>query len=819
MTRLSGARIELLSHLARMPFLDRLELAALAGRSRGGVYEAVGRLEDAGLIASVPHGTPLLAPTRRHYLTRQGVNALALEEARPVDRLLRDYPLSLRWRRVLLERLDAAAVVYRLACALAGLGHLVGFRWQRALPQDAAVVLPDDRVLAIVRQGATTERAGFAKRLWRLAQGPRPGAVLVLVPDEVRLRQAVATLRGARPAAAPVPAFFALERHAASAGAGDPIWRSLAGAAAVSLAEAVGRANPGGVVAVEPPLVRVSIPRDIGLGEFQGRDPGQDVADHLLPVLLRPAEKRALDLLADWPWLAREDLAGLLGASKPRASQLTAALERLGLATAVRRGARRLALTDRGLKLLARRDRVSTGEARQRWSVSADNDGASVSGRRSRQLLRDLEHTAAVHRFVAALVRQAHNLGWEVEQLDPPHRASRYFRHYGGPRSLHPDAFGTLRRNDLLRPFFLEYERRAVRPATMAQRLAPYLRYYSSHRPADDHGQRPLAGGLRRSRRSDPLPGGGPEGDGQGTGAATPAGLPPATGGTGGAVGTGLAGARRRLPAGWTPASLQVNTTKKENDRHENLLRRRVPEPHPPRRHRPGGGRGDVERPVRARSGLAPRHGGRLQRPHGAHPARRRPAVPHRKALPRGCRNRLLTLEEGLEIIMDGLRVLEQAAWRRGGISVINVCRRNSPFQRNRVRDRAAARRRLLELVNDSLAADGRYAHIVEDEERRDGLPALARLSVDPPVACPRPRYGDSGGDAAPDTAVCAPPHRVAGDDELLQLAGLVSYSLLQQEEPTAMAEALNFHLAFGILKRVLDRRACPQDPQGVDRL
>ena len=50
-------------------------------------------------------------------------------------------------------------------------------------------------------------------------------------------------------------------------------------------------------------------------------------------------------------------------------------------------------------------------------------------------------------------------------------------------------------------------------------------------------------------------------------------------------------------------------------------------------------------------------------------------------------------------------------------------------------------------------------------------------------------------------------------------MAGLVSYALLQQEDPTAMSEALNFHLAFGILKRVLDRRACPRDPQGVDRL
>ena len=50
-------------------------------------------------------------------------------------------------------------------------------------------------------------------------------------------------------------------------------------------------------------------------------------------------------------------------------------------------------------------------------------------------------------------------------------------------------------------------------------------------------------------------------------------------------------------------------------------------------------------------------------------------------------------------------------------------------------------------------------------------------------------------------------------------MASLLFHSLLQQEEPTAMAKALNFHLAFGILKRLLDRRACPRDPQGVDRL
>ena len=124
-------------------------------------------------------------------------------------------------------------------------------------------------------------------------------------------------------------------------------------------------------------------------------------------------------------------------------------------------------------------------------SPSPTRGWRSVSGRRSRQLLRNMEHTGAVHGFMAALATQARDLGWETAQLDPPIRASRYFRHFGGMRSVHPDAFGILRRESLVWPFFLEWERRAVRPATMAARLAPYLRYYSSHRPTDDHGARP----------------------------------------------------------------------------------------------------------------------------------------------------------------------------------------------------------------------------------------------------------------------------------------------------------------------------------------
>ena len=161
-----------------------------------------------------------------------------------------------------------------------------------------------------------------------------------------------------------------------------------------------------------------------------------------------------------------------------------------------RDGSRGLALGDRGLALLVRRDSAAVGLARRRWSAAPlDADAAlswrNVSGRRGRQLLRHLDHTTAVHGFVAALSRQASDLGWEVSQLDPPHRASRYFRHGGVLHSVHPDAFGILRRGDTVWPFFLEWERRAVRPVTMAARIAPYLRYYASRRPTVDHGARP----------------------------------------------------------------------------------------------------------------------------------------------------------------------------------------------------------------------------------------------------------------------------------------------------------------------------------------
>ena len=217
-----------------------------------------------------------------------------------------------------------------------------------------------------------------------------------------------------------------------------------------------------------------------------------------LPAILKATDKRALDLLSDWPWITPAHLGELLGVSRSRLSEVLKRLSTMELAVDLHvEGVSRLALSDRGLALLARRDRSSVGAARKRWSVSpadprAPLDWRNVSGRRSGQLLRNIEHSDSVHWFASVLERQAHSRSRQVVQLDPPNRASRHFRHEDRVRSIHPDAFGVLRRGTDTWPFFLEWERRAVRPATMADRIAPYLRYYSSHRPTDDHGSQPI---------------------------------------------------------------------------------------------------------------------------------------------------------------------------------------------------------------------------------------------------------------------------------------------------------------------------------------
>ena len=482
--RVNTVERDLLEQLAAMPLLDRVELAAVSGRSASAVYKGISSLADEHLVTRIPHASELIAPTQRFRLTASGLDRLAELSATTTPALLREHPASEEWLRLLMRRLDGVAVIYRLTAALCEEWFPIRFRWYRSAPADAAIALPDGLTLAIVRCGRTADRTAFARRVGRMRDGPAFSAALLLVPDEVRLRHARRLA-----ASLPFTCFLALESHAATASTESRIWRAPSGASAMSLATALELVSGRGSWGREPTRQRRSRPRS--------PEPDADDSHSMLSSRLKPAEKRTLALLADWPWLAPDDLTRLLGVGRRRVSALTAELQRRGLVITPRLGGRRrLALTDHALTWLAHRDRASPADARRRWRASLLDEDAplewrNVSGARTRQLLRHLDHTEAVHGFAARLVSQARSMDWQVAQLDPPQRASRYFRHHGRLHSIQPDAFGLLRGPDRYLPFFLEWERRAIRPKTMAARLAPYLRYFEGRRPLDDHGAVP----------------------------------------------------------------------------------------------------------------------------------------------------------------------------------------------------------------------------------------------------------------------------------------------------------------------------------------
>lgn len=296
--------VRLLRLLGTMPLLDRVELSQVARDANQRVYEEIADLEELGVVAGVGHGSPLLPPTRRYHLTRKGVEWLADINGVSEGEALRRYPVSRRWQRLLLERLDAVGVIYRVAASVAiAAGGLSGMEWYRSRTLDAAVHLPGDRSLGIVRQGATSERTGFSKRAWCLGEEGGPWTVLVLAPDAVRVRH---TLRLMSRFGGTV--FVALEEDAARADPEDRIWRTPSGGSWLGLADVLKRGVWQGGSTREPPLMELRYPEPV-----ETLEAGLWGPDYLLSAMLKPGEKRVLDLLADWPWITAAELEGLLG--------------------------------------------------------------------------------------------------------------------------------------------------------------------------------------------------------------------------------------------------------------------------------------------------------------------------------------------------------------------------------------------------------------------------------------------------------------------------------------------------------------------------
>ena len=177
-----------------------------------------------------------------------------------------------------------------------------------------------------------------------------------------------------------------------------------------------------------------------------------------------------------------------------------------------------------------------------------------------------------------------------------------------------------------------------------------------------------------------------------------------------------------------------------------------------------------------------------------------------------------LPAAEGAAVFRAGLQLIEDAARRRGGIEVINVC---LPY-RDRERHEETSLGRLLTRINTSATAAGAHAFLTFDDVREEPITRLyRRLRVHNLI----PSRYEAWDDGSPtrniplDRVIGGPAFRSAQDDHLLQLVCFVAHALLLQEEgPSTGTEDLGVGVAFAILDHALNREASQRDPQGVVR-
>ena len=125
-----------------------------AASRRGLAHNALASLKKQGFAEFVKHGSALISTTRRYYVTAVGVKRLAADGNTTQREVLRAYCVSAQWQRLLLERLDAVAVIYRLASAMAAVTGSLSVLWYRNGPLDCIICLSDGRTVGVVRRGS-----------------------------------------------------------------------------------------------------------------------------------------------------------------------------------------------------------------------------------------------------------------------------------------------------------------------------------------------------------------------------------------------------------------------------------------------------------------------------------------------------------------------------------------------------------------------------------------------------------------------------------------------------------------------------------------
>ena len=415
---------------------------------------------------------------------------------------MRLYPVSRQWFRVLAERLDAVAVLYRVASIIAALdaGEApVVVTHCRTGPYDLLLRLPSGGTLGLVRQGSMLTNASLRYRIRTIERtnaAELPRLTLILADSEQDMRRVLRAIADPSGHTETLVAVTGEVLAGQRVGREEPrVWQQggygFASTPAlepdVPLSAIVTHAHR--LAEAYPNLSRSPLRRPESSSRSDLPDPAEQF-DQALSLRLSRAEKRALDLLAGWPFCSPAQLAGLMdGVSERRANQVLQALRKHGL---VQREELGYLLSDAGLTYLARRDRAAVGPTLDRWTPVRDDEG--YVGSLVQTAANQHRHQAGVAEFCARLSAEAaRSPDHELLDLLPTQRSQISYEHQWTRYPLYPDASFQLRARDDWHWCLLEFERRATTPRRVPERLRAYRRYFGSDYVRPDHsGQLPL---------------------------------------------------------------------------------------------------------------------------------------------------------------------------------------------------------------------------------------------------------------------------------------------------------------------------------------
>lgn len=505
-----------LEKLAEMPFLDAVELSAVASLPLSTTVDVLKRLLRKELLEFVKHARSERSRVRRWCLTRAGVDYLAVLKFKgeSAKALTREYSVSAQERRYVLRRLDATAVLYRIAQDAASASEEpMKWKWSRSGALDGMVRLSDGRCAGLSRIGSTHSGRAVEERFKTLNQMYKRGQVcptFLVVPGLTELKRVLDRFKGRN-----LPIFAAIENDVMRWPPGTPVWYSPNEQySTLRFTQCLQYTPPS-----DWPRTRQPSTRRLTL-QANSLSSDANELDMAACKLTIPA-RRILRLLFDWPLIRVSQLQTLLDVSAGHLRREKGLLSRLGLVHHLRIGRTpeqrynnetRLCLSKDGLEYLSRVDRSLLRDRQQRkrpeglldhWLVkpelgideTARTPGYIAEGSKVKGLLKELRHTDSVYEFITMLAGACGGtFGWRIEQVLPAHRWERRYRHGVRAHSVYkydwrpikPDATILLSHGDVQVSIFLESERRATKPSRMAEKMRPLRNYYASGDTCND---------------------------------------------------------------------------------------------------------------------------------------------------------------------------------------------------------------------------------------------------------------------------------------------------------------------------------------------